>query len=208
MNKINIIIIGGGGHGLSVADVIMDNPLYNLIGYIDNKRNSVLGKQGIPYIGDDKAIISGSAAVAAHIGVGQIKSPARRMALFDAAKQAGFELPHIISKHAYVSPLAKIGEGTLVMHKAAVNACATIGKNCIINTAAVVEHGVTIGCHCHIAPGATVLGDVRIGEGSFIGAGAIVCEGLSIGNEVVIGAGAVIRRDVGDGITIRGSDLR
>ena len=208
MNKINIIIIGGGGHGLSVAEVIMDNPLFNLVGYIDNKRNSVLGKQGLPYIGDDKAITSDSAAIAAHIGVGHIKSSARREALFDAAKQAGFELPLIISKHAYVSPLAKIDEGTFVMHKAAVNACATIGKNCIINTAAIIEHGVTVGCHCHIAPGATVLGDVRIGKGSFIWAGAIVREGCSIGNEVVIGAGAVIRRDVSDGITIKGLDIR
>ena len=56
-------------------------------------------------------------------------------------------------------------------------------------------------------PNATLLGDVRIGEGTFIGSGAIILEGLIIGSRVVVGAGTIIKRDVEDGMVIRGSDL-
>ena len=206
MSKINIIIIGGGGHGLSVADVILADPIYNLLGYIDQNSDAPLSQLGLRWLGDDEAMAT-TGAIAAHIGVGQIKSPSRRQALFGAARKAGLDLPAIVSTQAYVSPSARTGEGSLIMQKATVNPCATIGQNTIINTAAVIEHGVKVGDHCHIAPNATLLGDVRIGEGTFIGSGAIILEGLIIGSRVVVGAGTIIKRDVEDGMVIRGSDL-
>ena len=48
-------------------------------------------------------------------------------------------MPSIISPLAYVSPKAKIGEGTLLC-RAIINRGAIIGNNCIVNTKALIEH--------------------------------------------------------------------
>ena len=203
MAKTPIIIIGGGGHGLSVADVILADERYQLLGYIDHKDNSDLSKVGVPWLGDDSVILK-TGAQAAHIGVGQIKSPTVREALFNNAMNAGLSMPVLSSRSSTISRSATLDNGVLVMHHAAVNSKASIGLNTIINTAAIVEHGAMIGDHSHIAPRATVLGNAKVGHRSFIGAGVIIREGIEIGNNTVIGAGAVIKYDIGNGVTVKG----
>lgn len=205
MNKTSIIIIGGGGHGLSVADVILADERFDLLGYIDQQDDAVLGSLGVPWLGNDCAIAETS-AIAAHVGVGQIKSHERRAALFQQAIDTGLDMPVLSSRSATIASSATLGKGVLVMHQAVVNPIASVGLNTIINTAAVVEHGALIGDHCHIAPQVTVLGDASIGHHCFIGSGAIIREGVKIGNNSIIGAGAVIKHDVEGDMIVKGPD--
>jgi sugar O-acyltransferase (sialic acid O-acetyltransferase NeuD family) len=130
------------------------------------------------------------------ITMGQIKSPTRRMELFNDLMDMGACFPVIQSPLAYVSPHAKIGEGTIVMHQALINAGVSVGRNCIINTKALVEHDAVIEDHCHISTGAVVNGGVTIGSGSFFGSNAVCKEYIEIGKNVVIGCGAIIVKNI------------
>jgi sugar O-acyltransferase (sialic acid O-acetyltransferase NeuD family) len=192
--KEKIILIGGGGHCKSCIDVIEQEGRFTIAGIVDvpeKKHDNVLG---YPVNGSDAdlaELIKTFPNVL--ITLGQIKSPTRRIELFNDLMQMGACFPVIKSPLAYVSPHAQVAEGTIVMHHALINAGARIGRNCIINTKALVEHDAVIEDHCHISTGAVVNGGVKIGRGSFFGSGAISKEYTSIPANSFIKANSLYR---------------
>ena len=190
----DIILIGGGGHCKSAIDVIEQECRFKIIGVID--KPELFGKQVIGYevIGNDKdlkSLVKGCKN--ALITTGQIRSPFKRINLFETLVRLGFSLPNIISPRAYVSKYAIIGKGTIIMHNAIINAGSTIGDNCIINTNALVEHDSKIGNHCHISTNAVINGGVFLGSGSFIGSGSVTKENIVIDDNFFAKAGTVIK---------------
>ena len=189
MNKPKIILVGAGGHCRSCIDVIEQEDRFEILGIIDQtapkESNTLLG---YPIIGTDADLPAlKSKCEYAFVTVGQIKSSAVRIRLFDQLKEIGFKLPTIISPLAHVSRHAKIGEGTLVMHAAIVNANAEVGSNCILNTRSLLEHDSHIGDHVHLSTGAIINGASSVGDYSFIGSGAIVV------HEVVLPKNSFVR---------------
>lgn len=114
----------------------------------------------------------------------------------------------VIHHTAYVSQLASVGAGTVVMPMACINTEAQVGEHCIINTNAVVEHECVIEDFVHIAPHATVAGNVTVKKGAHIGLGAQVIQGITIGENAIVGAGAVVIRDVPDHVVVVGNPAK
>jgi sugar O-acyltransferase (sialic acid O-acetyltransferase NeuD family) len=193
--KEKIILIGGGGHCKACIDVIEQEGCFTIAGIVDvpeKKQHKVLG---YPVIGSDTDLVELIKTYSnVLITIGQIKSPIRRMELFNDLMQMGACFPVIQSPLAYVSPHAKVDEGTIVMHHALINAGASVGRNCIINTKALVEHEAVIEDHCHISTGAVVNGGVKIGSGSFFGSGAVVVQNTSIPSSSFIRANSLYRK--------------
>jgi sugar O-acyltransferase (sialic acid O-acetyltransferase NeuD family) len=204
-----LLLIGGGGHFHACIDVIESVQKYRIAGIVLPTRGDHSDVMGYPVIGADEDLPALLAKTPnAIVTVGQIKSAALRMKLFELLKTHGANLPIIQSPFSYCSKHAVIGEGTILMHGSLVNVGVLVGANCIINSQALIEHDVEIADHCHISTGAKVNGSVRIGKGSFIGSGSIVKEGVKIGAEVVIGAGQLILKDVPDGMTIKAQHVK
>ena len=198
-----IILIGAGGHTSSCIDVIELAGEFKIAGLIE-KENRIKEVFGYPVIGSDKDLSDLSQRYKfALITVGQIKSVAPRIKLFNLLLNLGYKLPTIISPKAYVSKNSKIEMGTIVMHDVIINANSKIGKNCIINTKALIEHDSVVEDHCHISTGAIINGGVKIGSESFIGSGVITKESISIGKNCVIGFGSVIKNDINNNQTVR-----
>jgi sugar O-acyltransferase (sialic acid O-acetyltransferase NeuD family) len=193
--KKKIILVGGGGHCKSCIDVIEQEGRFIIAGIVDvpeKKQHNVLG---YPVIGTDADLAELMKSFPnVLITLGQIKSPARRVELFNDLMQMGARFPVIQSPLAYVSPHARVGEGTIVMHHALINAGARVGRNCIINTKALVEHDAVIEDHCHISTGAVVNGGVTIGSGSFFGSGAVSKEYTTIPANSFIRANSLYRK--------------
>lgn len=198
MKKRDIILVGGGGHCRSAIDVIEERGDFRIIGVLDLPERTGQGVLGYPVIGcdDDIPRLLAEGCRSFLITLGQIKSPDRRIALFDLIKAGGGRLPTIVSPLARVSRHAAVGEGTIVMHGALINAGARVGRNCIINSRALVEHDVLVGDHCHLSTACVVNGAVRVGERSFIGSGAVTRENIAIGPGSVIGAGVLVRKSL------------
>lgn len=114
----------------------------------------------------------------------------------------------IVHRTAIVSRRCGIEEGSVIMEGAIVKVNCKIGKQVIINTGASVDHDCTVGDFVHIAPQATLCGDISIGEGTLVGANALIVPTVKIGAWCTIGAGSVVNRDVPDGATWVGKDLR
>jgi sugar O-acyltransferase (sialic acid O-acetyltransferase NeuD family) len=193
--KEKIVLICGGGHCRACIDVIEQEGRFAIAGIVDlpEKRNqTVLGYSVVGSDSDLPELIKNFPNVL--ITLGQIKSPARRMELFNDLQRMGARFPVIQSPLSYVSPHAHVGEGTIVMHHALINAGATVGRNCIINTKALVEHDAIIEDHCHISTNAVVNGGVKIGSGSFFGSSAVAVESTSIPANSFIKANSLFRK--------------
>jgi sugar O-acyltransferase (sialic acid O-acetyltransferase NeuD family) len=191
--KPKLILIGSGGHCKSCIDVIEQENKFIIAGIVDIKK-SISDLLGYPCIGHDDDL----AKLKLHydyalITIGQIKTPAIRIRLFDYIKSLGFKLPVIISPRAYVSKHAKIGHGTIVMHDALINAGAIVGDNCIINTKSLIEHGAVIENNCHISTGAIINGGVIVKQGSFVGSNAVTKESVKTHENDFIKAGSLFK---------------
>ena len=195
--KQEIILLGAGGHCKSCVEVISAISQYSIFGIIDKDGSSTKHILGHNVMGTDKDLESLLFRCSdALVTVGQIKSPEKRISLFELAKSLGFNFPVIKSHLSYISKSAKIGEGTILLHGSFINTSVRVGANCIINTKALIEHDTQIGSHCHVSTGAIINGGVIVEDSCFIGSGAIIHEGLTIGADSIISAGQVIRRDV------------
>lgn len=191
-----IVLIGGGGHALSAADVITSGKTYRIAGYTDVSDTYIQ----LRYLGTDDVLESlyEKGVLNAAITVGYLGKSSIRDKLYHRAKQTGFRLPVIIDPSAVISDSAQVGEGIFIGKNAVVNAGARIGDMCIINTGAIVEHNNRIGEYSHIAVGAVLCGDVSVGGHTLIGANATIIQGVHIGMNAIIGAGSVVIRDVPD----------
>ncbi|TXD49012.1 MULTISPECIES: NeuD/PglB/VioB family sugar acetyltransferase [unclassified Polaribacter] len=193
LNKPKLILLGGGGHCLSVIDVVERENRYLIKGILDSstKNKEILG---YPILGGDDEIrnlIDDNTFFL--ITVGQIKNYAIREKISFVLKKSKAQLAKVISPLAYVSKHAVISEGTIIMHHSFVNAAAEIGKHCIINTKANIEHNVKIEDFCHISTGAIVNGDSLIKKGTFVGSNATISNGIIIEKNSVISAGKFIK---------------
>jgi len=192
-----LILIGGGGHCLSVIDAA-HSAGFEIAGILDPAAAPGYKIGSCTIIGndDDIATLAASGNYEFVVTLGSIKNPTKRIALQNIVEENGGIMATIVASTTHVSQSATIGRGTVVLHKAVVNAGACIGDGCIINTGAIVEHSAKIGNYTHVSTAAVVNGDVCIAAGSFIGSGAILSSQIKITAPAVIGAGAVVLTDI------------
>lgn len=185
-----VVIIGAGGHGKVVADIVLQSG-DNLKGFLDDSDDIPDLVEGIPVMGkiasykkynDCKFIVAiGNAEIRKKI-VNSLKDMKWYTAIHPSAQLSNLGVT--------------IGEGTVIMAQAVINSSARIGKHCIINTSAVIEHDNQLGDFTHISPGAILAGNVKVGENTHIGAGAVIRNNINIVSDCTIGAGAVVVKDI------------
>lgn len=191
--KPNIILIGGGGHCVSVIDIIENENKFKIKGILElnSRKKSVLN---YPVLGNDELIpklVDDNTFFL--ITVGQIKSSLIRKKISEKLEKNNAKKAIVVSPLAYVSKHANIEKGSIIMNGAIINANSKIGKNCIINTNANIEHDVIIGDFCHISTSAVVNGNSTVKNGSFIGSNSTISNSIIIKENSIIGAGKFIK---------------
>lgn len=207
--KRSVILIGGGGHCRACIDVIESIGQYSIAGILDVKENIGKDVSGYKITGsDDDLHLLVKQGHRFLITIGHIKKNLARKKLFDRIKDLGGSLETIISEKAYISRMANIGEGTIVMHGAVVNANARIGANNIVNTGSCIEHDVETGDHCHISTHAVINGACVLGDDVFVGSNSVLVNGISIAGGTILGAGAVVHKNIEQPGTYAGNPFR
>lgn len=194
----SLVILGAGGHALSVADLVPDGMRRDV--------HFVSPAQVDPTFRVDADAIAWATAHCATVALGMGDLEVRAKILERHASLA--DSPGLIAPTASVSNgVSPLGGGT-IHHHAHVGPDSTLGLGVIINTGAIVEHGASVG-HCsHIAPGARVLGDAHIGDQCLVGGGAVVTPGVTVASGCTIGAGAVVIADLEPNTTVAGVPAR
>jgi sugar O-acyltransferase (sialic acid O-acetyltransferase NeuD family) len=200
----DVIIIGAGGHGKVVLDILLAEGEYRPVGFVDNNP-SLLDSYvcGLPVLGPINALPRLKRQKIRHaiIAIGDNR---QRLAQREFVDRDGVRLVNAVHPTAYVSPKATLGRGVVVAPVAKIVVEAKIGDLAIVNTGAIVDHECDVGEGAHVCPGAVLAGRVRVGRGAFIGIGAQVIQCRSVGDFAVVGAGAAVIHDVPDGATAVG----
>lgn len=198
-----ILLLGAGGHCLSVLDSLIALSEYDKIGIVDMAINSTEEGanmiMGIPVVGRDEDLnqLHKEGYTDAFISVGSVGDVTLRVRLYHMLKRIGFDIPNIIDKSSIVSPFATLGEGIYIAKKVVVNAKASIGNNCILNTACIIEHECRLADFVHISPGCVLSGNVKIDSGTHIGAGSTIKQGIHVGSDTMVGMGSIVLNDIG-----------
>ncbi|MFO0840332.1 MAG: acetyltransferase [Phycisphaerae bacterium] len=205
----NVLIIGAGGHGRVVLDILLQARACRVAGFLDNNQK-LRGRRidGLPILGgiDDLAV------VATQLGIDGIL-----IAIGDNGLRRGFArqaqhlaIPLISAIHptATLAHNATLGRNCVVAAGAVVCANCQIGDSVILNTGCIIDHQTMIGEGSHVCPGVRIAGRVKVESGAFIGIGATITPRVTVGCESIVGAGAVVIEDVAALTTVVGVPAR
>lgn len=197
-----IVIVGAGGHGKVVCDVLRTTGEV-VAGFCDDAKPTDVLVLGLPVLGDTTWLIANPARIALGIG-----DNARRSAVADLLETAGCTLVAAIHADATIAPSATVEAGAVVMARAVVNPDASVGRGSIINTGAIVEHDCVIGPFAHLSPASALGGGAHVGALAHVGLGAVILPLVSVGDRTIVGAGAVVNRSVPEDVVVRGVPAR
>jgi sugar O-acyltransferase (sialic acid O-acetyltransferase NeuD family) len=197
---VRVVLVGNGGHARACLDAWPADGRSEVVGYVGPAAGDVLG---LPYLGTDDELpgLASRGIERAFVALGSNRV---RRAVVDQCTAAGLDLFTAVAPSAQVGASARIGAGSIVMHRAVLGANAVVGRGSIINNGATVDHDCVVGDFVHIAPGVNLAGTLTVGDGAMIGIGASVVPGIRIGAGATVGAGAAVIRDVPDGHTVVG----
>lgn len=196
--KKSIVIIGCGGHGRVIADIVRCSG-DELVGFLDDgivpdDKNHVLGRTSDYKLYKDAYFI---------VGIGN--ASIRRKIVESMSDVKWYTAIH---PSAVISSNVVIGEGCAIMANSTVNTGSIVGKHSIVNTGAIAEHDNRIGDYVHVSVGTKLGGTVTVGNDTWLGIGAVVSNNISICEECMIGAGAVVIHDINEKGTYVGIPAR
>jgi UDP-perosamine 4-acetyltransferase len=204
----DVVLIGAGGHGRVVLDILRAQGVHRVVGFLDADPQ-LTGESvgGVPVLGQINLLpkLKAQKVKGVIVSIGDNRP---RLSYAEKAREKGFELINAIHPSSSVSKTAKLGQNITVCAGAVISTDAQVADGVIVNTCAVVDHECEIGRAAHICPTAALAGRVRVGDEAFLGIGCKIIQCLRIGNRSIIGAGAVVIADVPDEVTVVGVPAR
>jgi sugar O-acyltransferase (sialic acid O-acetyltransferase NeuD family) len=204
-----VLIVGAGGHGHVVADVLRiasrRGSEWEPVGFVDDAA-PLQGRHvaGLPVLGSIESLGS-----LPHDGViVAIGDNDTRRAVFTTLQQRGERLVVALHPSAVIGGEVTIGPGSVVCAGVVVNPATAIGSNVILNTACSIDHHSRVGDHAHVGPGVHAGGHVTVEPGALVGIGATIMPGRTVGACSVVGAAALVERDVSPATVVVGVPAR
>ncbi|MBQ3008784.1 MAG: hypothetical protein IJN77_08755 [Oscillospiraceae bacterium] len=161
-----LIILGFGGYGKTIEDVVLSARLFDEIIFLDDKATDekVMGTCGdyVNYIDENTWFYPA-------FGNNNLRVEWINMFINSDAQVAT-----IIHPSAYVSSGAVVETGCAVLPQAVINTTAKVKRGCIVNFGAVVDHDVVIEKGVHLCINSVVKAYNRIAPFAKIEAGQVI----------------------------------
>lgn len=190
-----LIILGAGGTSREIAGAVRDvnqrELHWDLLGYLDDDP-ALHGAQidGLPVLGLLET--AGRSEAQVIIGVARAKNPGVRRSIVERLNLPRERYATIVHPSASVSPHAKTGAGTAILHNVVITSGTVVGDHVLILQNVTMAHDQVVEDFVTIAPGATIAGGVRLKQGSYIGAGSAILDGVSVNEGALVGIGSVV----------------
>lgn len=212
MSDIPIVILGGVGSGVMVAQAIRDGAARGgaarVLGFLNDAAAPGEAIAGISVLGplEGWRDCDGTARF-----IAAIHKPKQMVAR--AARIRGLAIPDarlitVCHPTAVVAADAEIGPGCYIGPHAVIMNGARIGAHCSLRAGCYVSHDVRLGDFAFVGPNASVSGRAVIGEGAHVGPNAAVREEVTMGDHALAGIGAVVIADVAARAIVAGNPAR
>lgn len=200
----SLIIVGTGGHAISIANVAHGSGM-NVIAFVDdNKAGSKL--LDIPIITKHRSFKEYQQSNYA-IAIGDnFTRECVSLEYKSIIPSANF--PSIIHPSAVIGIGTELGEGNIIMPLVNVGPSSKVGNFCILNTSSSIDHECEMKSFSSIAPRVVTGGKVTIGKRSIISIGSTIKHGVIIGNDVLIGSNSYVNKNIENNIVSYGNPSR
>lgn len=208
-NSRRVFILGAGGHGRVVLDILLQARHHEIAGFLDNNAD-IHGRRidGLPVVGAIEALLPLAHDHGVTGAIVAIGDNGVRRGLARQVDATGLDLISAVHPSATIARNATVGRNTVIAAGVVVCAHCQVGDSVILNTGCIVDHQTMIGEGVHICPGVRVAGRVKIEPGVFVGIGATIVPKVTLGCESIVGAGAVVIEDVPALATVVGVPAR
>jgi len=208
MERQKLIIVGAGGLGRIVHDVLARDPLvanaYQLAGFLDTRTELQL-----PAALHAKVLASPLTHQprADEVFIPAIGDPALRRQLLAPLIDKGAAF-YSYTHQASVAARARIGQGVFLTPGAVISTDCVIGDYSYIDTYVIVGHDTHIGSCCMVGAMGFLAGGVRVEDGVALHPRATIAKGVTLGAGCVVGIGSVVVKSVAPGVTVFGNPAR
>ncbi|MBE6894603.1 MAG: hypothetical protein E7483_03300 [Ruminococcaceae bacterium] len=161
-----LVILGFGGYGKTIEDVVLSAKMFDEIIFLDDKATDSKVK-GV--CKDFEKFIDENTWFYPAFGNNNLR--VEWIYLLNGAKA---QVATIIHPSAYVSSNAVVEQGCAVLPNAAINTTAKVRTGCIVNFGAVVDHDVIIEKGVHLCINSVVKAYNRIAPFAKIEAGQVI----------------------------------
>ncbi len=196
----NLIIVGAGGIGTQIADMVDELNKYskdwNLLGFLDDDESKQgISVAGYPVLGKIEDA-HGFEDCSFILAVGNSKNYYIRKVIL---KKLGFDVKRyatIIHPDATVSKHSAIGCGSVVLAGARVMPNTRIGDHTLVLANSYIGHDCIIQDFVTVTNSACICGMTTIEDGCYVGANSSIRERIVVRKWSLIGLGAVVLEDV------------
>lgn len=189
------IVLGAGGHGAVVADIVRSSGR-TVVGFLDDNP-ALLGTEviGIPVIGAtmDAPRLAREHGAGLLVGIGDNLIRGRLLRRLTAL---GVPITRAVHPSAVISDNVVLEPGVVIMPAAVVNTRSAIRFGAVVNTNASVDHDCEVGEMANCMPGSVLTGGITVGRYANMGSRCVVIPLKTIGENAYVGAGAVVIDDV------------
>ena len=204
-----LLIYGASGLAKEIYDLIQRSmpKRWEKILFIDDfrKEGSCYLSESVHFSSISKLFPNGYNELEGIVAIGE---PSNREILYKRFIKSGIKMATIIDKTSYVSPTARIEEGTVICEMTTIHADVFIGKNVLIQPFCNIGHDIKIGNHSVLSSFAAPGGGDVFGERVYVGMQSSIKEKLNIGDDAIIGMGSAVFRDIETGTTVVGNPAR
>lgn len=198
-------IYGSGGSGREVREIAEQQSIWREIIFIDDTVETGVFKEikRMPfesfyqiYDGDNVEVV---------IALGE---PEYKKTLYYKVKEKKYRLANVVHPMAWISPSAKLEQGSIVHAQSFISSDVLIEENTCIGPGVVIGHDCIVRRNCQIAPNVAFGGYCEVGEGVYIGMNVSVKEEIKIGKNSIIGMGSIVSRDIPENVIALGNPAR
>lgn len=208
----DIIILGTGGNCFDILDTINEinkhSDIYKCIGFLDDNQDLIgISNFGIEVLGplsyaknfNDCFFVNG-------IGSPYNFKNKEKIIAKTGLPENKFET--IIHPNSFVSSMAKIGAGSVILQNSTIASNVKIGKHVMILSNSVINHDSSIGDYSCITSGVCVSGGVTIEESCYLGTNSSIIGNIRIGRQSLVGMGSVVLDDISPSSKIAGNPAK
>lgn len=186
-----IVFLGGNGLAIELYEYMKRDGI-NIVGYYALEPDTL--SNWVEYLGNENEGFDPDYSYVVACGL----IPLRKK-LINFIEKNNLKVYTYISERAYISSLAKIGEGAQIVPNTVVSGNPIIGKYVLVNAHSMIAHQTVVGSNVVLGPGVKITGGCNIGSNVAFGSNVALIPGTRIESDVEIGIGAIPKRLVKTG---------
>jgi len=211
--KQKIIIIGGKGTAVVIADQLIDairkyDAPIELLGFAFDDEMIGPDINGIPIVEKTRQVYTKFEKNKDVQFIFSLYRPdlmRERSALRDSYGIPIERFATFVHPLAYVAPSAIIGPGTVVLAQSVVNSNARIGTHNTLNSGVLIGHDSMTGGNCFLSGHCAVGSNISVGEGVFIGLNSSLKNFITVGDYSIVGMASNVVKNVPAGSVVYGN---